>query len=194
MTEELTKLFGLAQQFSSNSWLQICAALLIAGHIIVFVDKVHGQLHKSADAWKKTLKAGLALAGATVQYLNRMAGGDIKRKRRPPIQATLLAGDVLIYWAFAVMNFLYSAIFLMLLALHRPHELKLWAITVSAILVFSFFSMFYRNLGAKSFGQLVLLYKEHAENRGTVVGMSGAIACLFAAIGVLEYLAWPLFH
>lgn len=194
MTGELTKLLEVAQQYSSNSWLQFCAALLVAGHIIVFIDKVHGQLRKSAGAWKKTLKAGLALAAATVQYLNRMVGGDINRKRRPSIQATLLAGDVLMYWGFAVAHFVYTAIFFLLLALHRPHELKLWAITVSAILVFSFFSMFYRNLGAKSFGQLILLYKEHAGNRRTVVWMSGAIACLFATIGVVEYLAWPLFH
>jgi hypothetical protein len=192
MIEDITKLLELAERFASSSWLRFFVMVLIASHVAAFVNRTHRELRKSAGDWKKSLGAVRALAVATVSRLNRLIGGDIERKRRPSIQATLLAGDIVLYWGFALALFGYSAVFVLLLVLKRPHELKLWAMTIVATMVFYVFSMFYRNLGAKSFESLVLLYKAHSGDRTTVVSMSGSIVCLALTVGVAEYLAWPL--
>jgi hypothetical protein len=192
MTEDITKLLELAERFSSSSWLQFFVIVLIALRVASFANRTHGELQKSAGDWQKTVAAVRSFARTAVRRLNRMVGGDIERKRRPSIQATLLAGDIVLYWGFALALFGYSAVFVLLLVLKRPHELKLWAMTIAATIVFYFFSMFYRNLGAKSFESLVLLYRTHSGDRTTVVSMSGAIVCLALAVGVAEYLAWPL--
>ncbi|RAS33145.1 hypothetical protein [Paraburkholderia bryophila] len=192
MTEDITKLLELAEPFSSSSWLQFFVIVLIALRVASFANRTLGELRKSAGDWQKTVAAALSFARAAFHRLNRMVGGDIERKRRPSIQATLLAGDIVLYWGFALALFGYSAVFVLLLVLKRPHELKLWAMTIAATIVFYFFSMFYRNLGAKSFESLVLLYRTHSGDRITVVSMSGAIVCLALAVGVAEYLAWPL--
>jgi hypothetical protein len=53
-----------------------------------------------------------------------MIGGDVERKRRPSIQATLLAGEIVVYWGFALALLGCAAVFVLLLALKRPPQIE----------------------------------------------------------------------
>jgi hypothetical protein len=191
---QLVQLFNLAKELCSNGWLQSLAVVLIAVRVILEVDKAHSKLLASAPKWRKTILAIVDVGSMIGQRMNRMMGGDVKRKRPAAVEATLLAGDVALYWAYALWLFALGSFFIILLVLKRPHEIRLYVLSIVCTAVLYFFAAFYRNLGAKSFGSLTLLFRTRAGSVITLISMSAGIVGLASTLATVEYFAWPLFR
>lgn len=184
-------LLNLATKYLSSDWLQVFVAIFLLIQLAVQIDKAHRALSTSGKQWKKTGRAVVALAKRVEASVNRMMGYQENRPPRPAIDATLLAGDVLLYWMFSAWFFAEGSVLMLLVIVKRPHELKLLAMSVAGTLVLYVFAAIYRNMGAKRFHALKSLFRESAGDRPRQVSMMASIASCAFAIAAIEYLAWP---
>ncbi|CPF96912.1 Uncharacterised protein [Burkholderia pseudomallei] len=184
-------LLNLATKYLSSEWLQVFVAIFLLVQLAVQIDKAHRALSASGKQWKQTGKAVMALAKRVEVSVNRMMGYQDNRPPRPAIDATLLAGDVLLYWMFSAWLFAEGSVLMLLVIVKRPHELKLVAMSVAGTLVLYIFAAIYRNMGAKRFRALTGLFRENAGDRRRQLRMMASIAACAFAIAALEFLMWP---
>lgn len=184
-------LLNLATKYLSSDWLQVFVAIFLLVQLAVQIDKAHRALSASGKQWKKTGRAVMALAKRVETSVNRMMGYQENRPPRPAIDATLLAGDVLLYWTFSAWLFASGSVLMLLVIVKRPHQLKLVAMSVVCTLVFYVFAAIYRNMGAKRFRALAGLFKANAGDRRRQLFMVASIAACVFALAAIEYLAWP---
>jgi hypothetical protein len=184
-------LLNIAAKYLSSDWLQAFVAIFLLIQLAIQIDKVHRALSTSGRQWKKTGKAVMALAKRVEISVNRMMGYQDNRPPRPTIDATLLAGDVLLYWMFSAWLFALGTVLMLLVIVKRPHEFKLVAMSVACTLVFYVFAAIYRNMGAKKFSALADLFKANAGSRRRQLFMTASIATCLLALAAMEYLAWP---
>lgn len=184
-------LLNIASKYLSSDWLQVFVAIFLLIQLAVQIDKAHRALSASGKQWKKTGKAVMALAKRAEVSVNRMMGYQDNRPPRPAIDATLLAGDVLLYWMFSAWLFAEGSVLMLLVVMKRPHELKLVAMSVAGTLVLYVFAAIYRNMGAKRFRALTDLFKANAGSRRRQLFMTASIATCVLALAAIEYLAWP---
>ncbi|WP_156181650.1 hypothetical protein [Pandoraea apista] len=192
--QSLGSLMGLADKFLYDGWLQVILAAFLLAQLAICIDKAHRALSRSGKRWKETGRAALALVKRAETSLNRMMGYQENRPPRPVIDATMLAGDVLLYWMLSAwLLALGSALVLLVIAL-RPQDLKLIAISVLGTLGFYVFAAIYRNLGAKSFRSLVSLFKAQTGNPRRQFLMAASIAVFASGLAVFVYLVLPFVH
>jgi hypothetical protein len=184
-------LLNLATQYISSAWLQVLIAMFLLIQLAIQVDKAHRALSASSKQWKKTGKAVMALAKRVEISVNRMMGYRENRPPRPAIDATLLAGDVLLYWMFSAWLFAVGSVTMLLVIMKRPHEFKLAAVPVVVTMVFYVVAAIYRNMGAKEFRALANLFRNHAGDRRCQLSMGASIATCAIILAAIEYLAWP---
>lgn len=184
-------LLNIASKYLSSDWLQVFVAIFLLIQLAVQIDKAHRALSASGKQWKKTGKAVMALAKRVEVSVNRMMGYQDNRPPRPAIDATLLAGDVLLYWMFSAWLFAEGSVLMLLVVMKRPHELKLVTMSVAGTLVLYVFAAIYRNMGAKRFRALTDLFKANAGSRRRQLFMTASIATFVLALAAIEYLAWP---
>ncbi|CAJ7234410.1 Uncharacterised protein [Burkholderia pseudomallei] len=184
-------LLNIASKYLSSDWMQVFVATFLLVQLAIQIDKAHRALSASGKQWKKTGKAVMALAKRLEVSINRMMGYQDNRPPRPAIEATLLAGDVLLYWVFSAWLFAEGSVLMLLVIVKRPHELKLVAMSVAGTLVLYVFAAIYRNMGAKRFHALKGLFRENAGDRRRQMRMMTSIASCAFAIATIEYLAWP---
>jgi hypothetical protein len=184
-------LLNLATKYLSSDWLQVFVAIFLLVQLAVQIDKAHGALSASGKQWKKTGRAMMALAKRVETSVKRMMGYQENRPPRPAIDATLLAGDILLYWMFSAWLFAVGSVLMLLVIVKRPNELKLVATSVVCILVFYVFAAIYRNMGATRFRALTSLFKANAGDRRRQLSMVASIAACAFALADIEYLAWP---
>lgn len=187
-------LLNLATNYLSSDWLQAFVAIFLLIQLAVQIDKAHRALSASGKQWKKTGRAAMALAKRVEISVNRMMGYQENRPPRPAIDATLLAGDVLLSWMFSAWMFAEGTVIMLLVIMKRPHEFKLVAMSVVATLVLYVFAAIYRNMGSKKCRALTSLFKENAGDRRCQVFMTVSIAACVFALAAIEYLAWPYIH
>lgn len=184
-------LLNLATKYLSSAWLQVLIAMFLLIQLAIQVDKAHRALSASGKQWKKTGKAVVALAKRVEISVNRMMGYQENRPPRPAIDATLLAGDVLLYWMFSAWLFAEGSVTMLLVVMKRPHEFKLAALAFVVTMVFYVVAAIYRNMGAKKFRALANLFRNHAGDRRCQFSMTASIAACAIALAAIGYLAWP---
>lgn len=184
-------LLNLATKYLSSDWLQVFVTIFLLVQLAVQIDKAHRALSASGKQWAKTGRAAIALAKRVEISVNRMMGYQENRPPRPAIDATLLAGDVLLYWMFSAWMFAEGSVIMLLVIMKRPHDFKLAAMSVIATLVLYVFAAIYRNIGAKKFRGLTTLFKANAGDRRCQLFMMASIALFAFALAAIEYQAWP---
>ncbi|WP_322014884.1 hypothetical protein [Paraburkholderia sp. J12] len=168
--------------------------ILLLPKLVAAIDSVHRTLISSAKQWKKTGVALIALARQAEISVNRMMGYREDRPPRPAIDATVLAGDVLLYWMFSGYWFALGSLSMLLIVVKQPHQFRLIALAVACTLFFYVIAAIYRNLGTKKWRTLANLFRAHAGNRPCLLRMSASIATCMLVIAAAEYFALPYMH
>ncbi|MFL9869533.1 hypothetical protein PQR67_35635 [Paraburkholderia fungorum] len=179
-------LLNLAKVYLSSAWIQAVVAIFVLSQLALQINKTHRVLRNSARSWAKTGKAVWNATKRVEASLNRMMGYREDRPPRPLIDATILAGDVMVYWLFSGYLFTLGSVLILLVIAKQSHDLRLILTALMGTLVLYVCAAIYRNLGAQRARRLSALFKHNADNRRRQFAMAASIAAfIFGLLSVI---------
>lgn len=189
--QSLIPLLNLAKAYLSAAWIQAVVAIFVLSQLALQIDKTHRALRSSAPSWAKTGKAVWRATKYIEASVNRMMGYREDRPPRPIIDATMLAGDILVYWLFSGYLFALGSVLALLVIAKKSHDVSLILMALGGTLFLYVCAAIYRNLGAQSARKLSELFKHNADNRRRQFSMAASIAVFIFGLLSSIYAAWP---